>query len=64
MARQASSPVATGEIEDRTEDSEVESPQEFYREFTRRPDVREIMSRLAKWEPSTDSSDEHGNGRR
>ena len=63
MKKQATAPVAvkTEEIENRTEDSEVESPREFYQEFTRRSDVREILSRLAKWEPLVEPSEEHGN---
>lgn len=40
---------------------EVPSPQEFYREFTQRPDVREIMKRLANWQTPADPPDGRGN---
>jgi hypothetical protein len=36
-------------IEDRA--AAVESPAEFYTWFSRRPDVREILRRLAAWQP-------------
>jgi hypothetical protein len=34
-------------------DEWVESPMEFYRRFTQRPDVQEIMRRLADWPPGS-----------
>ena len=38
----------------------IESPDEFYREFTKRPDVREILKRLATWQPPDDESTSRG----
>lgn len=38
----------------------IESPDEFYREFTKRSDVQEILKRLATWQPPDDESTPRG----
>jgi hypothetical protein len=38
----------------------IESPDEFYSEFTKRPDVKEILKRLAGWQPSDDEPTPRG----
>ena len=57
MTSQAPPSDAAEKDEIRQDDSEVESPQEFVREFTRRPDVREIVARLARLGSATGTAD-------
>jgi hypothetical protein len=46
-----SSAGAAYAVED-TDNKQAESPKEFFEEFTKRPDVHEIFTRLARWQPS------------
>jgi len=37
-------------VEDRSEEAEINSPQAFYEKMVKRSDVREILTRLAKFD--------------
>jgi hypothetical protein len=57
VTTQSAPSTTASEKKGRRDEFAVESPEEFYHEFTRRPDVREILTRLANWQPT--SEDHH-----
>jgi hypothetical protein len=45
-------PTKASETVEDSDSEWTESPKEFFEEFTKRPDVHEILTRLACWQPS------------